>query len=707
MRLAARLAASHSSTSAGKLTPDMLVFYSLFMKNLSSAQRGVVSACAAACTSLSLSGFALAQNAPQTIPELKPIVISASRMEQALQTAPVGASVILGEDIRSSGALDANEAVRRLGGIVSRPDLLGGREASLDIRGFGEAAVNNMVVVIDGVRISQNEIASARLSAIAADRIERIEIIRGGASVAWGEGATGGVINIVTRGGAADGRTGAARGLTGSVQLGLESFGTHDASANLNVGMDNARLYAHLRSLKSDGFRDNSAMHTDSLTLGMEAGALSSSSQGLKVRLELFQDKQSSRLPGALPIAASLINPKQTNTPLNFSSQNEDRISANVQYKIAGWLVCLDVAQRQRSGKSFYDYGAGGDQADSTSSEQSQISPHLQYSGDWAGTAVQAQLGMDRQSWNYKRDVLYSGFAGGDETATQKSRASFARFDALLPSQTRIVIGMRTERVRKDFTDPLAFGLTSYQQNDPLKAWELGINQTIAVGWDAYARSSRSFRVGNVDENRNLPAPLKPQLARDMELGLRQSGKSNSFGVRVFRQKTQDEIIYDNSLFSNINIDPVQRSGLELEGRMQFASAWAISGSVQTIRARFATGAYAGKRVPHVPQLSAQARVAWQLDAAQRLEWALHHRGPAILGNDLNNACSLKEPSRTTLDMQYNYAAKSDGWQFSAGVDNLSDRKTFGWGITNAACSATNVYPEAGRSFKLKARYSF
>jgi iron complex outermembrane recepter protein len=661
------------------------------MKNFSLAQRGTIAACAAACASLSYA---------QTTPELKPIIVTASRMEQALQTASVGATVILGEDIRNSGALDANEAVRRLGGIVSRPDLLGGREASLDIRGFGEAAANNMVVVIDGVRISQNEITSARLSAIAADRIERIEIVRGGASVAWGEGATGGVINIVTRGGA-------AKGLTGSVQLGLESFGTRDASANLNVGMDNTRLYAHLRSLKSDGYRDNSAMNTDSITLGMEGGALAANQQGLKLRLELFQDKQNSRLPGALPIAAAQINPKQTITPLNFASLNEDRVSVAVQYKISGWLASLDLAQRKRSGQSFYDYGAGGDQADTTRSDQTQISPRLQYSGDWAGTAVQAQLGMDWQSWNYKRDVLYSGFAGGDETATQKSRATFARFDALFQSQTRVVMGMRTERIRKDFTDPLAFSLTSYQQNDPLKAWELGVNQTIAADWDAYARSSRSYRVGNVDENRNLPAPLKPQTARDMEIGLRQTSKTSSYGVRLFQQKTQDEIIYDNSIFSNINIDPVKRSGIELEGRMQLTPALALSGSLQSIRARFSSGAYAGKRVPHVPELNAQARLAWQIDATQRLEGALNQRGEAILGNDLNNACALNEPSRTTLDLQYNYVLKSAGWSVSAGIDNVTDRKTYGWGITNAACSPTNVYPEAGRSFKLKARYNF
>ncbi len=667
------------------------------MKNYSRAQRSIASACAAAC--VSFAGFAIAQNAP----ELKPVVVTASRMDQVLQTAPVGASVILGEEIRSSGALDANEAVRRLGGIVSRSDLLGGREASLDLRGFGEASANNMVVVIDGVRISQNEIASARLSAIATDLIERIEIVRGGSSVAWGEGASSGVINVVTR-------TGAAKGLTGSVQLGLESFGTRDASANLNVGMDNARLYTQLRSLKSDGYRKNSAILAESVTLGVEGGALVANQQGLKARLELFQDKQSSRLPGALTIADALINPTQTNTPLNFASFNEDRVSAAVQYKIAGWLASLDFAKRSRLSSSFYDYGVNGDQSESTRSEQTQISPRLQYSGEWNGTVLQAQIGADRQSWDYKRDVLYSGSLGGDEKASQKSRATFLRLDALLPSQTRLVLGARNERIHKNFTDPLAFALTSYQQNDPLKAWEFGVNQTIALGWDAYVRSSRSYRVVNVDENRNLMAPLKPQSSRDMELGLRRSGRDMNLGVRMFRQKTQDEIIFDrNAGFygANVNIDPVHRSGIELEGRAQLLREWELSGSFQSIRARFSTGAYAGKRVPHVPQLSAQMRLKWQANASSRVELTLNHRGSAILGNDLNNSCPLREPTRTTLDVQYNHEFKSQGWSLSAGVDNLTDRQTFGWGITKPDCSATNVYPEAGRSFKLKARYSF
>ena len=195
--------------------------------------RHVAPLCAAVCATFSASS-SVAQTAIE--PQLKETVVTASRIEQALQTAPIGATVILGDDIRSRGMLDANEAVRKLGGVAARSDLNGGREASLDLRGYGDTAANNLVVLVDGIRISENEQASARLSAISPDMIERIEIIRGGASVVWGEGATAGVVNVITR-------AGKVAGVSGSAQLGIESFGGRDARVFLTTAGEGARFF--------------------------------------------------------------------------------------------------------------------------------------------------------------------------------------------------------------------------------------------------------------------------------------------------------------------------------------------------------------------------------------------------------------------------------------------------------------------------------
>jgi iron complex outermembrane recepter protein len=660
------------------------------MKNLLTTSRlsALACACASVCAAHS-SAWA------QALPQLKEVVISASRMEQALQTAPIGASVLVGEDIVASGVLDANEAVRKLAGVTARSDLNGGREASIDLRGFGDSAASNMVVLIDGVRVSENELVSARLSAISPDLIERIEIMRGGASVEWGEGATAGVINVVTK-------VGKAKGLSGSAQLGLESYGTRDARLALNMATEGATYFAQGRSLRTSGYRDNSANRNDALNLGLEAG----DDKGLKVRLGVFTENQNARWPGALSLPDYEANPRQTFTPLDNGSKQEDRFTAAAQYRSGPWLFALDLAKRKRSSEAFNDYGSFGDQSAKASSHSAQISPRVNYSDNWGQTAVSAVLGVDKHTWDYTRKVSFSGALGADERSSQNNRATFAKADFLLPSNTRMVVGLRNEHVKQNYDEVIAPSTSSTDRS--LKAWELGVNQSLATHWEIYGRTAKSYRIANVDENRSLTTPLRPQTAKDLEMGLRFNAQQSSAALRVFRQTTTDEIAYDNATFSNINLDPVRRTGLELEGRTVIARDWTLSGNLQSINAKFAGGANEGKTPPHIAKLSATARVGYAVTAQHSVEVALQHRGEAVLGNDLPNSCTQRIPARTTLDALYRFrSGPSNGWSVTAGVDNLTNAQTYSWAFTNAACSAVNVYPDAGRSFKVNARYQF
>lgn len=672
------------------------------MKTSAVEQRVRLSGVAVACLCLLYSAPSLAQSEPQ----LKEVVVTANRTEQVLQTAPVGASVIFGSDIIASGILDANEAVRRLGGVVSRSDLLGGREAAIDLRGFGDSAASNMVVVIDGVRISENELTSARLSAISAERIERIEIIRGTASVAWGEGATAGVIQVVTKGSA-------PRGFSGAVQLGLTSHDTRDARANLQVAGDGVRFFTHARNLKTDGWRDNSGQRNDAFGFGIEMGE----QQGLKARIEVNTENLVARLPGAISLADFISQPKRTNTPLNHAARDEERVSALLQYRTPAWTFSLDVAQRSRAGRFFQDFGLSGDQLTLTESEGTQVSPRVQYRGQWAGAALNAVMGVDNQSWDYTNHVSFLGFASSAEMASQGSRAQFARVDVLLPSLTRVIAGTRCERIQKNFADALMG--SSYAQARHLRAWELGVNQTIAQRWDVFVKAGQGYRVANVDENRQydwasglFPPPLlallKPQIARDTELGLRWHEGVSHVAVRAFRQRTRDEIAYDNNTFTNVNLDPVSRRGIEFEAQTVLAQRWRLGVQLQNMRARFSAGAYAGKTPPHVARTSGQIRMGYVQSNVHMMELTLNHRGDAALGNDWSHRCGQRVPSRTTLDGLYRFTPTGErGWSFSAGVENLTQRKSFGWGFTNAMCSSVNVYPEPGRVVKLNVRHAF
>jgi outer membrane receptor protein involved in Fe transport len=111
-----------------------------------------------------------------------------------------------------------------------------------------------LVVLVDGVRVSENEQLAARLSAIPASMIERIEIVRGGASVLWGEGASGGVINVITRRGARDGW---------AAEVGYGDYDTRQASLNGGVATERLELDLGISWLDSAGFPTRTLDDTD------------------------------------------------------------------------------------------------------------------------------------------------------------------------------------------------------------------------------------------------------------------------------------------------------------------------------------------------------------------------------------------------------------------------------------------------------------
>jgi len=130
---------------------------------------------------------------------LSDVVVTASRLESSSQLLPMGVTVISSEEIQNSGARHANEALRWIAGVTSRINMAGGKDQTLDLRGFGEAASSNQVVLVDGIRQNEGDMEGNSLSWIPVDMIDRIEIVRGSGSVLYGEGATAGTFNIITR----------------------------------------------------------------------------------------------------------------------------------------------------------------------------------------------------------------------------------------------------------------------------------------------------------------------------------------------------------------------------------------------------------------------------------------------------------------------------------------------------------------------------
>ncbi len=128
---------------------------------------------------------------------IDPIVISAHLVEEPRSRIAQTVDVITAEEIAESGAISLADVLRQALGTdvvsLSTP----GDDTDIRLRG---ADRDETLVLLDGLAL--NNLIDSRVlitAAIPVELIERIEILRGAASVAYGSSAVGGVINIITK----------------------------------------------------------------------------------------------------------------------------------------------------------------------------------------------------------------------------------------------------------------------------------------------------------------------------------------------------------------------------------------------------------------------------------------------------------------------------------------------------------------------------
>ncbi|MFA5659459.1 MAG: TonB-dependent receptor [Oscillospiraceae bacterium] len=127
---------------------------------------------------------------------LDEVKITSGKYEQNINDVPYSASLVPLSEIERNPSATVAELLKNEPGISLIRDGSWGTEVS--IRGMNRS---NIVALVDGNRIETANDLSARLSMINLADIERIEVIKGSASSLYGSGATGGIINIISRSG--------------------------------------------------------------------------------------------------------------------------------------------------------------------------------------------------------------------------------------------------------------------------------------------------------------------------------------------------------------------------------------------------------------------------------------------------------------------------------------------------------------------------
>lgn len=172
---------------------------------------------------------------------LSPVVVTATRLPTPVTSLAATVTVLEGEELQARGVRDVADALREVPGVAIVRSGSYGALTSAFVRG-GES--NYVKVLVDGVPINDPG-GAVDLATLTTDNVDRIEIVRGPASVLYGSDAVAGVVHILTRRGA-----GAARGHVG---VSGGTFGTVAAEAGFSGGVEAVSYGVGFARTRTDG----------------------------------------------------------------------------------------------------------------------------------------------------------------------------------------------------------------------------------------------------------------------------------------------------------------------------------------------------------------------------------------------------------------------------------------------------------------------
>jgi iron complex outermembrane receptor protein len=589
-------------------------------------------------------------------------------------------NVIDAAAIEMSGATTLTEVLRGQSGIQISDSNSGSVFA---MRGFSaEQAANNTLILIDGRRLNNIDIAAPVINAIALNQIERVEILSGSAGVLYGDQAVGGVINIITK---------APNSSGGNLQLSAGSFDTYEAQADVSVAInDKWRLYAAGSYNQGDNYRDHNANETASIL-----GRLQYQDDTDRFFVETSYYDNERELAGSLTKAQFDHDPRQANSfyPDDIQHEMTSAVRTGYQHQLnSQWLLSADLNYSDTDVNSI-SWGSKG----KTKRSLLEFTPKAIAKFPTINGDVNLVIGADLSRGEAEYDLVSTS-----RDNTQRLASVYVQADVPLTQSLSYVVGGRYSDVQDDLTDALLYPEGEKLDNDA-SAFELGVNYRPSASHRFYLRADDNFRFAKVDEQAyTLPEVkgLNPQTGHSYEAGWDWTLTKQTLRVSAYRLDLEDEIVYVWSPQggANMNADASRRYGVSLDWDWQLTDATQLGLEYNYIDAKYTEGANDGKVLPWVAEHTGRGYVSvdfaehWQ-GFAEAVYTGTRYEG----GDDGNN--SPKVDAYLLSNIAVNYSR--DVWLASLRVDNLFDEEYA------SAVYYGGYYSGTGRAVRVSLSYRF
>ena len=491
-------------------------------------------------------------------------------------------TVITAEEIAHSPQQTLPEIIAQVPGVQLQSFFGGvnGAKTSVDIRGFGAFATANTLILINGRRLNDIDMAGVDLSTIPRDSIERIEITRGNSgAVLYGDNAVGGVINIVLKNGVG-GPPVAMR-----AEAGVGSFNQRLAnlSATTNYGPWSTSFYGN--AIKSDGYRENNALDQRN-----GVGNLNYTTPDLKAFLTVTGDDQKLGLPGGRLVDPSIgLNELVTNrrgaaTPFDYGNQQGASATAGFTKTILNGVdLIVDGGVRKKDTQSGFfgavPFASPLPSFSSTYNDASlqtwSITPRLSVKNSIFGMPSQILTGIDYYDATFHQDRgAFKGLAPTNiYDLSQQTLAGYWQHTVGLLPTTDFSYGARIQNTSlsaRDRYDPNAPGCAMFfncgaqasplDSNETQYALHVGAEHRFTNTFSVFGRAARAFRTPTVDERVAsgpafgpppffLPIPgdfgLKTQTSHDIEGGFRVKSGGFQMQTSIYNMDLENEIHFN------------------------------------------------------------------------------------------------------------------------------------------------------------------
>jgi iron complex outermembrane recepter protein len=645
------------------------------------------------------------------------IDVSSSRLGSGI--VGTSTSVITAEDIASSTRQNLPEILSELAGIQIQHIGAGvnGARDIVDLRGFGASAPSNVLVLVNGRRFNDFDLQGFDFSSIPLNSVERVEVTRGNSgAVLYGDGAVGGVINIVTR-------TGVNLPYSARVEGAFGSFRYKEgrASASGSSGPWSAAISGV--GITTDGYRENSKLHQK----GINGDFRYVTGEG-SVYFNIAADDQKLGLPGGRLVDLSaginqvVTDPTGAATPNDFANkQGQNYILGFTRMLAPGAELIVDGSLRRKTQQAELFFMGSPYNGVDTKLTTTSVTPRLKLDSDVMGTPAKILTGFDYYHTAYQSDRAkdlmsppYHMYDIKQSTAGIYANGTFAvRPDTDMTLGGRYQYNTLSARDVYDPTAPFGFGDAQglpLDRSEWQYAAQAGLEHRFNAMFAVFGHVAHSFRVPNADERIgqavafNFPAPtptnfnLQTQTSNEIEGGFRVRFGGFVWQTSVYNIDLTDEIFYSPATGTNVNLDPTRHYGVENAASYQLTDTVRLRGGFTYTRAVFREGPFAGNDIPLISRWTATAGLSWDIwNKWVVYDAILRYASERRLDNDSANLQPLI-PQHTVVDMRIGGEVKHAYWSFT--VQNVFNELFYDYGIASTfTLGRFSAYPQPGRTF--------